>query len=415
MLSRLQRIYRIALAECAPERLLRRIDARTFPRDVVAIGKCAGALVDGFAPRGDAFCVIPDGYRAPASKCDLWVGGHPHVTDASFNAGRALLDFVAAREEITFLISGGGSACVEQPLRPWFDERDLIDVNDRLVASDLPIAQINCVRKHLSAIKGGRLAATLRRSVTLVFSDVSTGALADVASGPTLPDTSTKDEAIAILEGLGGCDRIVARLRESSLPETVHHIDNAGAEIIADNETLVDAASRAAEANGMRVVRWPGQIECGVDEAASMLVDRASTLREGEVLIAGGEPTVARRGDGKGGRCSELAVRAALHAVARLPGDPVAGGGSATRQPGHRATDIHALFATSDGVDGSSGVAGIALTLPPRFDCDDALRQLERSNSFAVASQIGEPLTIPGAGNNLRDLYLLARSWQALP
>jgi hydroxypyruvate reductase len=393
MLARLKSIYVAALAACAPERLVRRIDPRDLPRDVVAIGKCAGALLDGFAPRGDAFCVIPAGYRAPQSKCELWIGGHPDVTEASFDAGRALLDFVAARDEVTFLISGGGSACVEQPLRPWFDERDLVETNARLVASDLPIGAINCVRKHLSAIKGGRLAANVRRSVTLVFSDVATGALADVASGPTLPDASTKQEAIAVLERIGGCDRIVARLRESSLPETVHHIDNARAELIADNETLVDAAARAAEADGMTVVRWPGQIECGVDEAARMLVDRGTTLREDEVLIAGGEPTVARRGNGKGGRCSELAVRAALYA----------------------ATNIHALFATSDGVDGSSGVAGIALSLPALFDRDEALRQLERSNSFAVASQIGEPLTIPAAGNNLRDLYLLARSWQALP
>src|SRR5207244_4381616 len=110
--------------------------------------------------------------------------------------------------EILFLISGGGSACVEQPLKPWFGERDLIDVNDKLVASGLKIGDINCVRKHLSAIKGGRLAARVKRSVTLVYSDVSTGALADVASGPTIADATTKDDAIAIVRKLGGCDRI---------------------------------------------------------------------------------------------------------------------------------------------------------------------------------------------------------------
>lgn len=391
MLSLLKTVYLEALASCAPDRLIHNIDRDDLPRAVVAIGKCAGALLDGFAPRGDAFCVIPEGYRTPNIDAEVWLGGHPGMTEASFNAGEALLRFVRAHDEVTFLISGGGSACVEQPLRPWFDERDLIDVNDRLVASDRPIRDINCVRKHLSAIKGGRLAAGLKRSVTLILSDVSTNALADVASGPTLPDTSTKADAIAVLERIGGCDRIVAALRSRDVPNTVQQIDNTRVELIADNTTLVEAAARAAGERGLAPVVWETQIEMDVAEAAQMLVDRAMRLNAGEILIAGGEPTVARRGNGRGGRCSELAVRAALHT-------------SATAQPSNLAT----LFGTSDGVDGSTGVAGFALSLPAELDAQWAAEELERSNSFAVASRIGERLTIP-AGNNLRDLYLLAR------
>jgi hypothetical protein len=83
MLARLKSIYAAALSACAPERLVRRIDASDLPRDVVAIGKCAGALLDGFAPRGRVFCVIPEGYRTPSIDCDeVWLGGHPDVDTA---------------------------------------------------------------------------------------------------------------------------------------------------------------------------------------------------------------------------------------------------------------------------------------------------------------------------------------------
>src|ERR1051325_11316532 len=191
-------IYLETLARCAPDRLLARPPAA--PRNVVAIGKCAGALLDGFVGQAilpvrtgeiacpTAFVAMPEGYREPRARAEVHKGGHPDMTAASFAAGRALIEFVDAHEDVTFLVSGGGSACVDLPLAP-FTERDLIDTNRKLVDSGVPIGEINCVRKHLSAIKGGRLGARVRgRCVTLVLSDVSGGALADVASGPTLAD-----------------------------------------------------------------------------------------------------------------------------------------------------------------------------------------------------------------------------------
>jgi hydroxypyruvate reductase len=198
----------------------------------------------------------------------------------------------------------------------------------------------------MSAIKGGKLAQRVRgRCVTLVYSDVSTGALADVASGPTIPGS-----------------------------DAVH--------LIADNSTLVRAA--AALMPRARVIEQ--QIETDVNDAAKFLVEQ---LRHNDAVIAGGEPTVVRRGDGKGGRCLELAVRFALHA-GDLRGE--------------------ALFGSSDGVDGNSGVAAVAIRLPAPIDRAAAERELARSNSLAIAEAMGETIMIPAAGNNLRDLYLLARS-----
>jgi len=203
----LKAIYFRALEICAPEWLVAKVIQPDMPRTIVAIGKCAGALLDGIADFDEAFVAIPEGYREPKwrtgnpacpdrrdrlSSTEIHKGGHPQMTRASFEAGRAAIDFVEKYDDILFLISGGGSACVDAPLAPWFDERDLIETNERLVASGAPIGDINCVRKHLSAIKGGRLAERVRgESVTLVYSDVSSGALADVASGPTLHDPTT--------------------------------------------------------------------------------------------------------------------------------------------------------------------------------------------------------------------------------
>lgn len=341
----LTNIYRNALAACAPERLVRHALRDDMPRDVVAIGKSAGALLDGVAHHArDAFVAIPAGYKRPTTTAHVATGGHPHYTDASFDAGDELLRFVDAHEDILFLVSGGGSACVEVPAS-GFTREQLKEENARLIAGGLPIGAINARRKTMSAIKGGKLAQRVRgRCVTLVYSDVSTGALGDVASGPTIPGS-----------------------------DEVH--------LIADNSTLVRAA--AALLPDAHVV--DAQLEMPVEDAARFLL---AQLREHHAVIAGGEPTVVVRGGGRGGRCTALAVRVALDAELALEG----------------------VFGSSDGVDGSSGMAGVAVRLPAAFDRAAAEEALARSDSLEVVSRIGEPIRIPAAGNNLRDLYLLARS-----
>jgi glycerate-2-kinase len=271
------------------------------------------------------------------------------MTPESFAAGRALLAYVDAHEDILFLVSGGGSACVEVPLPPHTED-EVAEANARLIASGATIGEINAQRRRLSAIKGGRLASRVRgRAITLVYSDVSTDALADVASGPTLPGSE--------------------------------------ATLVADNTTLVRVA---AQILGDKAVVLEEQLEGDVADAATLLASRAKTLQRGQVLVAGGEPTVVVRGDGRGGRCSELAVRFA-------------------QQSG-----CEALFGSSDGNDGNSGVAGIHLPRRSAPGTDPGwAAALERSDSYAVAAQVGEPIMIASRGNNLRDLFLVACDWQA--
>jgi glycerate 2-kinase len=340
----LAKVYLETLARCAPDILVQRHVDSTTPRNVVAIGKCAGALLDGVASVHDidnAFVAIPNGYPLPRTNAEVHVGGHPQMTPASFAAGRALLHFVEKHDNILFLISGGGSACVEVALAPHAEEAVAL-ANARLVASGLTIAEINHERRKLSAIKGGRLRERVRgRCVTLVYSDVSTGALADVASGLTI-------------------------------------IDASDAQLIADNTTLTRTAAQIIGDNAM-LLRT--QIECDVEEAAHILATRVAP---GKILVAGGEPTVLVRGDGRGGRCSELAVRFAALSPAE------------------------ALFAGSDGVDGNSGAAGIYLPPGrPHVETTPWREALAASDSYRIAAQVGEPIMIAATGNNLRDLFLV--------
>lgn len=345
----LKAIYLTTLQRCAPDVLVRSHIHPGMPRNVVAIGKCAGALLDGVASAmtiDNAFAVVPAGYPRPAFPATVRIGGHPQMTPASFEAGDALLEFVDAHHDILFLVSGGGSACVEVAAPP-FSMEEVIAANAALVGSGLPIGAINAERRRRSAIKGGRLAARVRgRAVTLIYSDVATGAIADVASGPTLPGSA--------------------------------------AQLIADNATLVGVA---AQLLGSRAVPHRTQIEGDVEDAAQQLASLGSGLEPGQVLVAGGEPTVVVRGAGKGGRCSELAVRFAHH------------------------SPFEALFAGSDGVDGNTEAAGIHLPAAAfRGQAPEPVEAaLARSDSYSIGAQLGEPIMIAPTGNNLRDLFLVAR------
>lgn len=395
----LKAIYLETLAACSPARLAALAAHEQLPRNIVSIGKCAGPLFDGVVSRlhvDDALIIAPAGYPAPRStlrRKRVLFGSHPQLSDASFEAGDALLHFVDAHDDITFLVSGGGSACVDSPLEPWFDRAELIEVNRLLVDAGLPIGKMNIVRKHLSAIKGGRVGARVRgRCVTLLYSDVGAGEFGDIASGPTLPDTSTAVDAIAILEALGAPAAIVTKMRRPDFPSTER--DLAGeVSLIADNGTLVESAAAIAREGGWKVRIRTQQIEAHVDEAVEILVREAAQLEAGTLFAAGGEVTVAvRDSGGRGGRCTELAVRFAVSA----------------RREGLR--DVQALFGSSDGVDGSSPAAAIVLDdirmTPPVGELLGAIRS---SDTFSAASALGQAIMIPPTGNNLRDLVLLAR------
>jgi glycerate-2-kinase len=286
------------------------------------------------------------------------------------------------------LASGGASACLEAPLEPWFGFDQVAAVNRELVRGGLDIVAINSVRKHLSAIKGGRLGARLDpASMTLVYSDVPRGRAELVGSGPTLADPTTNEDAAAILSSLDGSEALAAAraLRSGAVPETPKALA-IPFEVIADNDTLVAAAARLAGELGFVARVVEGEIAGDVAAAARMLAREAEALRPGELLVAGGEPTVRVTGDGRGGRCSELAVRFALENEGRSL----------------------ALFGSSDGVDGSSPAAAVVVRRAIALSVSEVEEALARSDSAALVGALGDAIIMEPTGNNLRDVYLVA-------
>ena len=199
------------------------IDLREF-REIVAIafGKAALAmarslheiLTPEFPP--DGILVVPAPPSQPLPGWKTFVGGHPLPTIESFTAGRAILERLALCDEQTlvfFLISGGGSSLVEQPLDPGVTLADFQRLHSALVSCGAPIEEINVVRKHLSATKGGRLAAAAARSMKITFaiSDVPEGEESALASGPTVPDPTTVDDTERIVRKYG----LLAKLPDS--------------------------------------------------------------------------------------------------------------------------------------------------------------------------------------------------------
>lgn len=406
----LSRIYSDTLADCDPllhtKRVLaeanirRRIDYKV---DIVSIGKAARPL--GLAAVrtfdvGRSFFAGPRGYLRgndlPPS-AHVALGSHPRLSEASFRCGDDLIDFVTAGTcPIVFLLSGGGSATVERPLEPYFSRKDLLSLDSHIALQSLPIAKLNTVRKHLSSIKGGRLGSIAPEgSLAFVLSDVSAGDLHHVASGPVLPDPTTNREAAEILRSLDSKETSMAaaHLEDNAVPDTPKALP-LDSELIADNRTLVESARRMATRIGFDAVVLETAIEMSVSEAADFLYEAATSLAPGEVLIAGGEPTVPSIDrSGRGGRCSELLARFAKLCI-------------------ENALAPAALFGSSDGMDGNTSAA--AFVLKPkalrskRASIESIHQALAESDSMRLVDALGEAIITGPTENNLRDLFLIA-------
>ncbi len=298
------------------------------------------------------------GYAVPCARIEIVEAAHPVPDAAGLAAAERIMALVAglgADDLVLCLISGGGSALLPLPL-PGLTLVDKQAVSRALLACGASISEINCVRRHLSAIKGGRLAAVCHpaRIVTLLISDVPGDDPADIASGPTVADATTCADALAILRRYSiALPPAVREILESGAGESIKpgdpHLHGSVTKIIATPQMALERAADVARAAGVGAYILGDAIEGEARDVAKTLGGIAlQVARHGQpfaspcVLLSGGETTVTLRGNGRGGRNVEFLLALAI----ALNGNP----------------RIHALAGDSDGVDGVEEIAGAVLT-----------------------------------------------------
>ena len=392
-----------------------KVDLRHFEKlRVVAIGKAAHAMVEGLtlvlAPflRIEGVVSAPTAARRPLAGMKYFVSGHPVPNADSWRAAEAILALLKRCDEKTlvfFLLSGGGSALVELPLDASQTLEDVQQVNRALVTCGAPIEAINTVRKHISAIKGGRLAAAACNAtkVTLGVSDVPAGKESALASGPTLPDATTVVDAKRIIAEYSLYDKFPPALRrwldEGKMPETPKAdavaFQNSHFFLLLGMDDLFHPAHHAAEAKGFVACCDNTSDDWPVEEAAAFLLEQLEALRKTHAgqrvaLIADGEVSSPVKGDGVGGRNSAFV----LACVERIAGKKIA-----------------VLSVGTDGIDGNSPEAGavadgetLARAQAVGLDPADAFR---RSDAFTFFSALDDAIVTGPMGNNLRDLRIL--------
>lgn len=329
---------------------------------VIAIGKgsigMARAIEDmTYDKIIDGIAVIPRGTPGNLRKIRILESTHPLPTEASINAGMKILDLISNvrdNDYVLFLISGGGSALVEVPIKGLSLE-DIEKVNNLLLRSGATIQEINTVRKHLSIIKGGRLAREVVRRggkvITLIASDVPGDDLATVASGPTVPDPTTYRDAITILRNRGLWDRIPRSIRDvleqgsgGLIEETPKELINTWNYVIASNIDVLTDMANYAKSLGMESLILTSRMDGEAREVGRYLASialearfRGIPIRRG-LILSGGEPTVTVVGNGRGGRTTEMCTGFAL-SVRGVDG-------------------ISMISVATDGIDGNMDAAG---------------------------------------------------------
>jgi glycerate 2-kinase len=382
---------------------------------VVAIGKAAHALASSFlqqvrddAERFEGIVVGAETGEALPLTFRVYRGGHPTPNEGSVAAAADVLKTLgslAEKDLVVFLISGGGSAMLEQFLQPELSLEAIAATHKALVESGAPIAAMNAVRKHLSAVKGGRLAAAAApaEQVTLFVSDVPPGELDALSSGPTLPDRSTVDDVFRIVEAYGLMERfpasITKMLRSGALVETPKPRDAVFARshwsVLLDSASLEEAAAARATELGWSVEIDNRCDDWSVERAATYLVERLREMRgkrERVCLLSAGEITVRVPPDaaGRGGRNQHFAL---------LCAEQIAG------------EEITVLSGGSDGVDGNSSAAGAVVdgktverALLLKHPVTDTLVAFD---SYSLLALLGDTVVTGPTGNNLRDLRIL--------
>ena len=362
----LPRLFEAAIASAQPSRCIpaHLPDPRSLGRGrliVIGAGKASAAMAravedhwSGPPSQLGGLVVTRYGYGVPCRHIEIAEAAHPVPDAAGLAAAQRLLAMVQglSRDDLVLcLISGGGSSLLPLPLPGLTLEHEQA-VNRELLKSGATISEMNCVRRHLSAIKGGRLAAACHpaRVLTLLISDVPGDDPMDIASGPTVADPTTCADALAIVRRYGmalpaAALELLASGRGESVKPGDERLAGVQTRMIATPQMALEAAAAAARAAGIEAhvlgdalegeARDMGKVLAGI---ARQVADRGQPVAPPCVLLSGGEATVTVNGRGRGGRNVEFLLSLAI----ALDGHP----------------RIHALAGDTDGVDGQEEIAG---------------------------------------------------------
>ena len=368
------------------------------PALVLGAGKAAAAMAAAFHAewerdvRGLVVTRYEHGLRSgeDAGAIEVLEAGHPLPDGASVNAGVRLLEQASSlsdQEQLYWLVSGGGSALAAAPLPPLTFEQKR-DAADFLIRAGADIREINCVRKHLSGLKGGRLAraAHPNRVTTFAISDVPGDEIADIASGPTIPDPTTQTEALAILRryeypATAELERVLLDPGFESPKPTDPAFSADRRSVIATAATALSAAGQLLRERGYEVVDLGDDLAAQAHllgrEHAQIALQYKDMGRKVAIMSGGETRVVLRKSNGRGGRNLEYLAGLAL-GLDDAPG-------------------IHALAADTDGIDGNGGHAGgyvvpgivaagdtLGISLAERLDQNDCYSFFEACDTLLI-------------------------------
>ncbi|WP_089231540.1 glycerate kinase type-2 family protein [Tropicimonas sediminicola] len=367
---------------------------------VVGAGKASARMAEAVESQWgpcEGLVITRYGYARPCAGIEIVEAAHPVPDAAGLEATArmlALLDSLGPEDYVLALISGGASALLVQPAgKITLEEKQ--SVNAALLASGAPIDKMNTVRKHLSRVKGGQLAAAAHpaRMLALMISDVPGDDPAFIGSGPTVGDATTAGDALAILQqwSVPMPESVYGALDEQTgvIPPGDPRLSLVENRVVAAPSLSLAAAEEKARAAGCEVVMLGGDVE-GEARLVARQQARAALAARGErpvLLLSGGELTVTRRGDGVGGPNAEFALALAIE-LAGAPG-------------------IHAIACDTDGVDGAAEVAGAiidpsTLTRAAELGWDPRIA-LERNDAHSFFAALSDQVITGPTLTNVND------------
>jgi len=389
---------------CVPRHMPSPVAGRTI---VIGAGKASAAMAQSFEQnwKGElsGLVVTRYGYAVPCEQINIIEAAHPIPDESGLNAAQAMLDLVSNltdQDQVVVLISGGGSALLPLPYEDM-TLKEKQDVNNALLRCGANIVEINTVRRHLSKIKGGRLAAACypAKVTTLLISDVPGDDLSAIASGPTIADSTTCLDALAILDKYQIA--INDRIREQLLKGTYESIKPnderlalATTKLIATPQMALEAAAKRAQELGINSLILGDSIEGEAKEVAKVMAGITRQVRTfGQpikppcLLLSGGETTVTLSGNGVGGRNVEFLLALAI----QLQGQ----------------SGISAIACDTDGVDGAADIAGAIITEHSLNDADkkglDASAFLMNNDAHTFFEKIGQSVVTGPTMTNVND------------